>query len=165
MIGRVVASVQVDVIGVAAARVVSQLYAATFDDPWTHDDVVKVLATPGAFALVATVEAGEEPAPCGFAIVRTAGGESELLAIGVLPTARRCGVGRALLSVMERYILRQGAHAIFLEVAEDNMPARELYQAQGFQDVGRRQAYYRRAVGRMDAVVMRLKCASRADHD
>jgi [ribosomal protein S18]-alanine N-acetyltransferase len=31
---------------------------------------------------------------------------------------------------------------VFLEVDEDNMPARRLYQRAGFHEVGRRSGYY-----------------------
>ncbi len=46
--------------------------------------------------------------------------------------------------------------ALWLEVAEDNDPARALYKGCGFQSVGRRAGYYLRGDGtRRDAVVMR----------
>jgi ribosomal-protein-alanine N-acetyltransferase len=38
--------------------------------------------------------------------------------------------------------MARGRNAWFLEVRESNEPARTLYQAMGFQQVGTREAYY-----------------------
>jgi len=48
----------------------------------------------------------------------------------------------------------RGVQQVFLEVRESNAPARALYTAQGFKEVGRRKQYYRRPVE--DAIVLRL---------
>jgi len=42
---------------------------------------------------------------------------------------------------------------VYLEVRESNAPARALYAAHGFKEVGRRKQYYRRPVE--DAIVLR----------
>jgi ribosomal-protein-alanine N-acetyltransferase len=47
----------------------------------------------------------------------------------------------------------RGAREAFLEVREDNVAARRLYETEGFAQVGRRRGYY--DAGRVDAVVMR----------
>ena len=45
---------------------------------------------------------------------------------------------------------------VFLEVEEDNGPARALYERAGFGVVGRRERYYKTAGGeQLNAVVMR----------
>ena len=44
---------------------------------------------------------------------------------------------------------------MFLEVAEDNAAARDLYERQGFRPVGRREDYYRTASGTVAALVLR----------
>ena len=45
---------------------------------------------------------------------------------------------------------------VFLEVEENNVPARRLYQRAGFADAGRRERYYRQANGeQLNAVLMR----------
>jgi ribosomal-protein-alanine N-acetyltransferase len=44
---------------------------------------------------------------------------------------------------------------VFLEVGEDNQPARRLYDRAGFRQVGRRQAYYQDRLGRGTALVLR----------
>jgi ribosomal-protein-alanine N-acetyltransferase len=40
-----------------------------------------------------------------------------------------------------------GVRAIFLEVDEDNIPARRLYERAGFREVGRRKGYYQHESG------------------
>jgi len=46
---------------------------------------------------------------------------------------------------------------MFLEVAEDNEAAIHLYRSLGFQPIGRRPAYYRRADGRVAAITFSKK--------
>ena len=76
--------------------------------------------------------------------------DGEVLNLAVLPSARRQGVAQALLDgVMER--LPRECEALFLEVAESNLPAQNLYGKNGFLPVGRRKHFY----GNEDAVMMR----------
>lgn len=101
--------------------------------PWSATAIVALLADPAVHPHTA---AG------GFALGRTAGGESELLTIAVRPEARRRGMGAALLAAYEAAARDRGAGAMFLEVAEDNAAARALYDGAGWSEVGRRRAYY-----------------------
>lgn len=140
-------SLTVEAAGAAALELLAALHARCFAEAWPRESIAKLLATPGAFALVA-VEAGE---PIGLAIARAAAGEAEILTLGVLPEARRRGAGRALVAAVEREAQTRGAEALFLEVAEDNLAARALYLERGFAQVGRRPAYY----GARDALVLR----------
>lgn len=140
-------SVAVEAAGAAALDLLAALHARCFAEAWPRESLAKLLATPGAFALLA-VEAGE---PVGFALARAAGGEAEILTVCVRPEARRRGAGRALLAAVEREARARGAEALFLEVADDNLAARALYLGRGFAQVGRRPAYY----GARDALVLR----------
>ena len=58
-------------------------------------------------------------------------------------TRRGKGLARRLLDLHLRRLAGLGARTVFLEVDEDNEPARRLYQRAGFREVGRRDAYYR----------------------
>ena len=138
-------------------QVLAGLHRAAFEDQpgaevWDTAALAELLAMPGALALIA--EAGA--APLGFALGRVAAEEAELLTLGVRPAVRRLGLGRALIDALATRSLALGARKIFLEVAEDNTAARNLYLAAGFQEVGRRRGYYRRSRQAVDAVVMRL---------
>ncbi len=78
----------------------------------------------------------------GLALVRRLGEEAELLDLGVVPEARRQGLGRALLDAALGRLAETGTRVLHLEVAEDNAPARALYAAAGFAETGRRPGYY-----------------------
>jgi ribosomal-protein-alanine N-acetyltransferase len=57
---------------------------------------------------------------------------------------RKQGLGRLLLQELEQAAADRGAARLFLEVAEDNSPARALYESAGFAETGRRRGYYAR---------------------
>lgn len=133
--------------GAASLDLLAALHGRCFEEAWSRDAFAKLLATPGAFACLA-VDAAE---PVGLALARAAGGEAEILTVGVLAEARRRGAGRALIAAIEAEAAARGAAELFLEVADDNLAARALYLALGFAQVGRRPAYY----GSRDALVLR----------
>jgi len=133
--------------------VLAALHAASVEEPWPAADLARLLALPGSFGLLA-LDGAE---PCGFALARVAAGEAEVLNIAVAPAQRRRGVGRLLLGGLAAGARQGGAAELFLEVAVDNVPARRLYAGAGFEPVGLRRGYYRRADGsRTDALVLRL---------
>lgn len=82
------------------------------------------------------------PAILGFLVARAAADELEILNLGVLPQARRRGVGHVLLKTALQWGRASGAARAFLEVRESNAPARLFYEAQGFVVAGRRSVYY-----------------------
>jgi ribosomal protein S18 acetylase RimI-like enzyme len=55
--------------------------------------------------------------------------------LAVRPGHRGQGVGRALLTAAESLARARGCCKITLEVQEDNLPARQLYERFGFEDV------------------------------
>ncbi len=111
-----------------------------------------LLAAPGVAGLLLESGGREE----GFALLRVAADEAELLTIAVAADCRRHGVGRRLLAAVIEHARHKGVHNLFLEVGADNAPARSLYAQAGFIEVGRRPAYYRRLDGFADALVLRL---------
>jgi ribosomal-protein-alanine N-acetyltransferase len=52
------------------------------------------------------------------------------------------GIGSALVQELAKRAQRESVSAILLEVRESNLPARRLYEKQGFREVGRRRNYY-----------------------
>ncbi len=83
-----------------------------------------------------------EGQPDGFALVRRVGPDWELMAIGCREAARRRGVAKRLLQQLLGAARAGGAERITLEVAEDNLPARRLYESFGFRLFHRRSRYY-----------------------
>lgn len=86
----------------------------------------------------------------GFIVWRVVADEAELISIGVAPSARKTGIGSAMLAIMTSDAKKNGAKKIFLEVAENNTAARALYDNNGFVAVGRRPKYY----DGIDAIIM-----------
>ena len=94
--------------------------------------------------------------PVGFALVRAAPGEEELLLIAVQPEFRGAGLAKRLLEQFTAAARERGAERIFLEMRENN-PAEKLYRTFGFETIGRRPKYYSKSDGsRIDAITFGL---------
>lgn len=92
----------------------------------------------------------------GYAVLLWQFEEVHLLNICVATTYRGFGLGRRLLRfVIARSLLRPCGQ-IVLEVRTSNQEAAQLYLSEGFEEVGRRKAYYPAPGGREDARVMVL---------
>jgi ribosomal-protein-alanine N-acetyltransferase len=144
---------RVEPIPQGAAEALALLHGACFpDDPWEAGALTRIMGLSGGFGWLAW----EEDDPAGFVLVRDLGNECEILSFGVTPRWRRRGVGQTLLQTAIEETARRGLPSIVLEVAIDNDPAIELYNAAGFAVVGRRARYYRRPDGRVDALILRL---------
>ena len=141
---------------------VAAIHRACFDDAWSEDMIRRVLATTGAFGLVACT--ASERSIAAFALARVVVDECELLSLGVAPNRRKQGLGGALLdAAMARAVALRVRH-FFLEVGEFNAPARRLYESRGLKIVGRRADYYALEDGSaMDALTMRCEPVSAAD--
>ncbi|HVO16929.1 MAG TPA: GNAT family N-acetyltransferase [Alphaproteobacteria bacterium] len=146
-------------VGREAAELVAALQiASAIEPPWSAASIVELLSTPGCAAFIALAEAGAPPV--GFALIRVVAGEAELLSLGVLPGARRQGLGRALIRTAVARAAEGGARTLHLEVAEDNQPALALYRGLGFVPTGRRPGYYAAPAGaRRDALLLALALA------
>ena len=141
-------------VGPAHSDVLAQLHAEGFDAPWTSQSFVQSLSSPGTFALVAQ---NKEAHPLGFVLIRSGGGEAEILTLVTRPQFRRQGVAKALMAEGVENLKKSSAQKLFLEVATDNPNAAAFYVTLGFTEVGRRKAYYQRAHGACaDAVLMAL---------
>ena len=120
-----------------------------FSDPWSRQDFSDCVT----YALFLVAE-GEAHAIAGYVVALDAADEGEILNLAVAPNGRRHGLGRALVEHVLGALTTRGVRQIYLEVRDSNAPARALYAAHGFKEVGRRKQYYRRPVE--DAIVLRL---------
>jgi len=121
-------------------------------EAWTASSYRSELADTHSRHYVAAVAA--DNTLVGWAGVRVVGQSADILTVGVIPSARRRGIGRLLVDDLVAEARRRGATEAFLEVRADNNAAQALYTAQGWAEIGRRRGYY--AFGRVDAVVMRV---------
>jgi ribosomal-protein-alanine N-acetyltransferase len=89
----------------------------------------------------------------GFLVARHLAPEWELENIVVAPAACRRALGRQFIEWLLNEARRAQSESVFLEVRESNTAARALYEATGFQQVGRRKSYY--SAPSEDAIVYR----------
>lgn len=82
-----------------------------------------------------------------FFLAQKVADEIEILTICVDPAFRRQGLAQTMIKALTEQGLR-----VYLDVAEDNFPARRLYEQCGFTLYGRRPGYYDRKTGRVDAL-------------
>lgn len=78
----------------------------------------------------------------GFVVARHAAAEWELENIVVAEEFRGKGIGTRLVQQLLTQAQRANGDLVFLEVRESNTPARRFYEKLGFQETGRRKAYY-----------------------
>ena len=91
----------------------------------------------------------------GYLLATMIDGEAEILSIGVTPDRQRQGVGKRLLHYFFDHGASQNMAVVTLEVAEDNLPALELYRNFGFAEFGRRKGYYKQGKQKIDAIMMK----------
>jgi ribosomal-protein-alanine N-acetyltransferase len=140
----------------ALCRTLTALQSGSSASRWEAASFAEILGGKGAFVVLASLDAaGANEAPQGFALGRVAANEGELLALGVDPKVQGKGLGRRLVSASLALAGGLGATQFFLEVAEDNARAIELYRRHGFRQVGRRPHYYRSDLGAKPALVLR----------
>jgi len=120
------------------AAAIAKLHAASFQRGWSEEEVHGLLIDRNVGGHCLTVGR----TVIGFILSRLAAGESEILSVGIAPPWRGRGFARRLLDLHLRRLAGLGAHAVFLEVGEDNAPATRLYRKAGFYEVGRRKGYY-----------------------
>ena len=120
------------------AAAISALHKTSFQRGWGEDEVCRLLIEK----TVVAHRAMSGTTMTGFILSRMAAGEAEILSVAIAPRQRGRGFARPLLDLHLRRLAGLGAHAVFLEVDENNAPARALYRRAGFRDVGRRQSYY-----------------------
>jgi ribosomal-protein-alanine N-acetyltransferase len=130
----------------------AQLHGTSFHRGWGEGEFESMLAERNT--LVHRLRLGRSV--IGFAVSRLAADEAEILSIAVAGNYRGRGLSRDLLLTHLGHLAGRGVRTVFLEVEENNQPARRLYQRAGFTVAGRRERYYREANGeQLNALLMR----------
>jgi len=137
----------------AFAGVFADLHSICFtqspQETWSANTISILLNTAGTVGLVA-LGSGDEA--IGFIIGRAIADEGEVITLCVSPAARRQGIASALVGELKELLAPH--RRILLEVAITNRTARALYKSLGFEEVGRRPAYYHRDGKTVDALVL-----------
>ncbi len=82
-----------------------------------------------------------EPAGCILVNEASAPGAAEVVYMGVVPSHRRKGLGRAMLLRAQDLAFENGISAVTLAMDVQNEPARRLYEAEGFQRTAAKLAF------------------------
>ena len=122
-----------------------------FRQSWSQATLADALADERYIVLLVR----QDEKICGFALGWSIGEEAELARIGVLAHWRNRQLGEELTRGLCMAFRERGAEAVFLEVREDNIPARRLYEKCGFLEIGLRKNYYEDG---QNAVIMRFEC-------
>jgi len=122
----------------ADAAAIAALHGISFHRGWSDGEIERLLIDRSVLAHRAVV--GRRLV--GFILSRQVAGEAEILSVAVAPARRGKGLSRRLLDMHLRRLAALGSRTVFLEVDDDNVPARRLYARAGFREVGRRPAYY-----------------------
>jgi [ribosomal protein S18]-alanine N-acetyltransferase len=130
----------------------AQLHGASFHRGWGETEFESMLSERNT--LVHRLRIGRKIV--GFAVSRMAADEAEILSIAVAASHRGRGLSRNLLLTHLGHLAGRGVHTVFLEVEENNQPARRLYERAGFGVAGRRERYYQQPGGeQLNALLMR----------
>ncbi len=108
-------------------------------EAWSAASFAELLAAAGVAGWGAVNDTGDLVA---CLMVRAVADEAEILTLATAPSARRQGGARHLVGTFLGEATRANIHHVFLEVADDNLPAQALYAALGFRSAGRRPHYY-----------------------
>jgi ribosomal-protein-alanine N-acetyltransferase len=145
-------SVMIEPATLRDAPKLAQLHGASFHRGWGEGEFEQMLAERNT--LVHRLRQGRKT--IGFAVSRMAADEAEILSIAVDANHRGRGLSRNLLLTHLGHLAGHGVRTVFLEVEENNLPARRLYDRAGFAVTGRRERYYREANGeQLSALIMR----------
>jgi [ribosomal protein S18]-alanine N-acetyltransferase len=134
-----------------AARL-AQLHGASFHRGWSESEFEAMLTERNTLAH--RLRLGRKI--IGFAVSRMAADEAEILSVAIDVDHRGRGFSRDLLLTHLGHLAGHGIRALFLEVEENNQPARKLYERAGFAVIGRRERYYNQPGGeQLNALLMR----------
>jgi [ribosomal protein S18]-alanine N-acetyltransferase len=134
------------------AAAFAQIHGASFHRGWGEAEFEQMISERNT--LVDRLRMGRKIV--GFSVSRMAADEAELLSIAVAETHRGRGLSNGLLLTHLGHLAGRGVRTVFLEVEENNQPARRLYERAGFAVVGRRERYYQQSGGEpLNALLMR----------
>ncbi len=125
-------------------NIMQDAFDARYGEAWTSAQCLGMLSLPGVWLVMASID-GED---AGFALSRATVDEVELLLLATRPSARRRGVGGALLRAVIDEASNRNTVRVHLEVRSGN-EAVHLYRREGFGKVGERRDYYRGRGGQL----------------
>ncbi len=145
---------RVDTASIRHAGQIAALHSASFARGWSAQEIEVLMQDRNVIVDILRSEAGSQVID-GFSLSRVAADEAELLSIAVDPKWRGKKGSAPLLARQLARVRGAGARRVVLEVDEANTPAIRLYRSFGFEEVGKRPAYYTLKDGRTaNALIM-----------
>ena len=124
---------------------VADLVGRAMEHPWNSTQIAEALSSDTAVLLTreSETEAGVGDPIAGLVLGRRLDFDlTEIDLVAVDPGCRRRGIGSELLGEFLDREVAEGVVEVRLEMSEQNVPARALYESKGFVVVGRRARYY-----------------------
>jgi len=132
---------------------------AAYPFPWSSGNFRDALAA--GYTAIKLVDQG---AMVGYCVYMRVLEEAHLLNFTIAPPRQRRGLGQAFLERLLARMSAEGAASILLEVRPSNAAGIGLYRRNGFEQIGRRKAYYPAADGaREDALLMQRALIPQAE--
>ena len=129
---------------------IEEIEALSFPDPWDRKAISSYICSEDGMCFVAK----RGNMTLGYIIGRLIAPEGEIYRIATHPDHRGRGIGYRLLSYALKTERGRGLETTFLEVRSKNKPAKALYRAYGFKEIGVRRGYYKNPDD--DAIIMIL---------
>lgn len=130
------------------AELLADIYNTCFEEKWSTESFRIMLSNPAYFGYKFVNDADEI---CGFILCQLVIDEIEIITFCVAKKFRKQGIGKVLIHKLSDYA--RSLHAcVFLEVAENNNIAKNIYTAAGYHKIGLRKNYYNET----NAIVMKL---------
>ena len=117
---------------------IANIETMCFSTPWSESALLEELSNESAVFLCA-VEENEVLGYVGFHFVLD---EGYIALVAVHPNHRKKGIGRALVKKAIEKAKELGLSFLSLEVRVSNIPAQNLYQSLGFENLGKRPNFY-----------------------
>lgn len=130
---------------------VTQIHRHCFQLGWGLQEFESLFRRKGVWGLGARIDHKGGQKMCGFVVVRSVCDEAEIITLAVRPTARKMGIGKALMSHLVRNLYADRVKSLYLEVGDNNHAALALYRSMKFEQVGMRKHYYRTQSGSEDS--------------
>lgn len=108
--------------------------------PWTKKMFERELELPFSFGLICQFQ--EEPIAFGILWLVNGTETAQIVQLAVAPNYRGKGIGKELLKGLIDFSQKHACKKIELELREDNIPAKKLYEKLGFKIVGERKNFY-----------------------
>ena len=134
-------------------QAVADLEIQLFDGRFTDKSLRDMLNKPAFYGAVLPAT-GRAAAIHAYYLSTITADCADIIAIGTHKDWQHRGFGRMMLEHLIGVTEQQHVGKILLEVAADNMPAKQLYDSCGFVETGCRKNYYKRGETRCDAVIM-----------